>query len=88
MAYSLLSQFNSNPSQGHLEAAKYVLRYLKYTSSHEIWFKQGKNHLHGSVAIPDHLKGEDLMVFTDSNWGPQDALQQKPNETRTVTMEE
>ena len=24
-AYSLLSQFNSNPSQGHLEAAKYVL---------------------------------------------------------------
>ena len=23
--YSLLSQFNSNPSQGHLDAAKYVL---------------------------------------------------------------
>ena len=67
-AYSLLSQFNSNPSQGHLEAAKYVLRYLKQTSSHEIWFQQGENHLHGSVAIPTHLKGEDLMVFTDSNW--------------------
>ena len=87
-AYSLLSQFNSNPSQGHLEAAKYVLRYLKQTSSHGIWFRQGENHLHGSVAIPDHLKGEDLMVFTDSNWGPQDASKPKPNEQRTVTMEE
>ena len=28
------------------------------------------------------------MVFTDSNWGPQDASKPKPNETRTVTMEE
>ena len=72
-AYSLLSQFNSNQSQGHLESANYVLQYLKHTSYHIIWFKQGDNHLNGSVAIPDHLKGEDLMVFTDSNWGPQDA---------------
>ena len=37
-AYSLLSQFNHNPSQGHLDAAKYVLRYLKHTASHGIWF--------------------------------------------------
>ena len=42
-AYSLLSQFNSNPSSGHMEAVKYVLRYLKHTSSHGIWFKQGEN---------------------------------------------
>ena len=28
------------------------------------------------------------MVFTDSNWGPQDASKSKPNETLTVTMEE
>ena len=86
--YILLSQFNSNPSQGHLDAAKDVLRYLKHTSSHGIWFKQGENHLHGSVAIPDHLKGEDLMVFTDNNWGPQNESKPKRNETRTVTMEE
>ena len=37
-AYNLLSQFNHNPSQGHLDAAKYVLRYLKHTASHGIWF--------------------------------------------------
>ena len=86
--YSLLNQSNSNPSQGYLEAAKYVLRYLKHTSSHRIRFKQGENHLHGSVVILDHLKGEDLMVFIDSNWGPQDASKPKPNKTQTVTMEE
>ena len=54
--YSLLSQFNLNPSQGHLEVAKYVLWYLKHTSSHGIWFRQGENRLHGSVAIRDSFK--------------------------------
>ena len=34
--YSLSSQFNLNPSQGHLDAERYVLRYLKHTLSHEI----------------------------------------------------
>ena len=53
--YSLLSQFNCNPSQGHLELAKYVLCYLKHTSSHGLWFKQGENRLHGSVTIPEEL---------------------------------
>ena len=80
-AYSLLSQFNSNPSKGHLDAAKYVLRYLKHTSSHGIWFKQGENRLHGSVAIPEESKENELIVFTDSNFGPQDASKPKPNET-------
>ena len=37
-AYNLLSQFNSNTSPGHMEAAHYVLRYLKNTASHGIWF--------------------------------------------------
>ena len=41
-AYSLLSQFNYNPSKSHLESAKYILRYLKHTFSHRIRFKQGK----------------------------------------------
>ena len=76
--YSLLSQFNLNPSQGHLDTAKYVLRYLKHKSSHGIWFRQGENQLHGSVAIPGHLKDEELMIFTDSNWGPQDASKPRP----------
>lgn len=53
--YSLLSQFNSNPLQGHMEAAKYVIRYLKHTASYGIWFRQGENQLHGTVVIPEEL---------------------------------
>ena len=79
--YSLLSQFNLNPSQGNLDSANYVLRYLKHISSQGIWFQQGENRLHGSVAIPEHLKGEELMIFTDTNWGPQDASKPQPKIT-------
>ena len=80
-AYSLLSQFNCNPSKGHIELAKYILRYLKHTSLHGIWFKQEEIRLYGSIAILEELKGNKLIVFTDSNWGPQDASKPKPNET-------
>ena len=76
-AFSLLSQFNSNPSDEHLKSAKYVLKYL----SRGLWFKQGENRLQGTVAIPDHLKGTELLTFTDSNWGPQEASQPRENET-------
>ena len=44
--------------------------------------------MQGHVAIPDELKGNELILFTDSNWGPQDASQPKANETRTVNMQE
>ena len=71
-----------------MEAAKYVLRYLKHTSSHGIWFRQGENRLQGCCVIPKELRGDELLLFIDSNWGPQDASKPVPNETRTVTMEE
>ena len=38
--HKLLSLFNGNPSQGHLDAAKYVLIYLSTPSSHRLRFKQ------------------------------------------------
>ena len=87
-AYSLLSQFNSKPSIGHWDAAKHVLKYLKGTASHGIWFKQHGNRLQGHVAIPEELRGDELLLFTDSNWGPQDASRPKENETRKVSMHE
>ena len=34
------------------------------------------------------MKDEKLLTFTDSNWGAQDASAPRPNETRTVNMEE
>ena len=87
-AYSLLSQFNNKPSPGHWDSVKHVIRYLKGTASHGIWFKQGENRLQGHVAIPEELRGEETILFTDSNWGPQDASKPTEHETRTVSMEE
>ena len=52
-ANKLLSQFNCNPSQGHLDAATYVLKYLSTTSSHGLWFKQQHaNRLEAAVSLP------------------------------------
>ena len=86
--YKLLSQFNCKPSKGHMDAAKYVLRYLAHTSSHGLWFKQGENRLAGCVSLPDGISGNEFLLFTDSNWGPQDASKPRENETRTVSREE
>ena len=87
VAIKLLGQFNCNPSIGHLNSAKQVLRYLRSTVLHGIWFTQGDDRLCGNVGLPSTKKDEQLLTFTDSNWGAQDASAPKPNETRTVDME-
>ena len=87
-ATKLLGQFCSNPSYGHFQSAKHVLRYLSHTSSHGIWFTQGDNILEGCVGLPEVYEDEKTLTFTDSNWGSQDASQPRENETRTVTSEE
>ena len=71
-----------------MEAAHYVLHYLKNTSSHGIWFRQCENCLHSFVAIPEEIKGTETLLFTDSNWGPQDASKPRPNKTCRVSLEE
>ena len=88
VATKLLSKFNCKPSKGHLESAKYLLRYLKGTASHGIWFTQGKQRLHGNVGFPDELDPNNVAVFIDSCWGPQDASQPRPNDTRTAYTDE
>ena len=69
VATKLLGQFNCDPSIGHLNSAKYVLRYLRSTASHGIWFTQGDERLRGNIEIPSAMKDEKLLTFTDSNWG-------------------
>ena len=44
--------------------------------------------LQGCCAISKESRGDELMLFTDSNWGPQDASKLVPNETQTVSTEE
>ena len=54
----------------------------------DILFKQDENRSQGCYAIPKELRGDELLLFTDSNWGPQDASKPVSNEKQTVNMEE
>ena len=88
VATKLLGQLNCDPSIVHLNSAKYILRYLRSTASHRIWFTQGDERLQGNIGIPSAMKDEKQLMFTDSNWSAQDASAPGKNETRTVNMKE
>ena len=80
----LLSRYNSNPSAGHFEAAKYVLRYLAGTSDRGIRFTQsGDEDMHTNIGFrpaADKIVMDD-GTYTDANWGPQDASHPRDGET-------
>jgi deoxyuridine 5''-triphosphate nucleotidohydrolase (dut) len=69
---NIIAQYQSNPSPGHLEAAKYVLRYLKGTADCGITFSSKRNtNLESFVKFP--VNPDQIHPFSDANWGPQDA---------------
>jgi hypothetical protein len=79
---NIIAQHQSHPSPGHLEAAKYVLRYLKGTSDLGITFTSKCNSpLESFVKFP--IASNKLHPFSDANWGPQDASAPKPNDPPT-----
>ena len=88
VATNLLGRFNANPSEGHLNGAKHVLKYLKTTASYGIRYVQGHNPLRGHVSFPTGKDIDDTTLYTDSCWGPQDASVPKENDTRTCDLEE
>ena len=47
-----------------------------------------ENRLQGCCAISKELRGDELLLFIYSNWGPQDASKPVPNETCTVCDKE
>jgi hypothetical protein len=68
---SLLAQHQNSPSQGHFDAALYVVYYLSHTKTLGIYFSSSKRiqletFLH--FLIPPTL-----LLMSDANWGPQDA---------------
>ncbi len=70
---SLLAQHQSQPSSGHLTAARYVIKYLATTKNLGIYFTSMKrsnleSFLH--FPLPAHV-----LSMADTNWGPQDASQ-------------
>ena len=75
---NIIAQYNSNCSPGHIDAAKYVIRYLIGTKDLGIKFSSKNNSdLESFVQFP--LDPTKLTGFSDANWGPQG--QSVPKET-------
>lgn len=54
-AVSKMAQFNTDPTNSHMAAARHILRYLKGTADRKITYGTTKNL--------------DIFVFADANWG-------------------
>jgi hypothetical protein len=69
---SLLAQYQSEPSTGHLDAALYVVNYLASTKKLGIYFTSRQcSRLETFLHFP--LPSSNLLSMSDANWGPQDA---------------
>jgi len=68
---SLLAQHQSLPSQGHLDAAIYVAKYLSHTPNLGIYFSSAnRSTLETFLHFPIQPT---VLSMADANWGPQDA---------------
>ena len=76
---NIIAQYNSKCSPGHIEAAKYAIRYLKGTPDLGIKFSSSScSDIESFVQFP--LDPTKLKGLTDSNWGPQDQSVPHPND--------
>lgn len=71
MVVSLLAQHQSQPSQGHIDAALYVAKYLSHTKTLGVFFSSSRRiQLETFLHFP---LSSNLLSMSDANWGPQDA---------------
>jgi len=69
---SMLAQHQSNPSPGHMDSARYVVKYLAHTKNLGIYFTSTKRSiLESFLHFP--IQPGNLLSMSDANWGPQDA---------------
>ena len=82
---NILSQYNNNCSPGHLDAAKYVVRYLKGCSTLGICFSS-KNQINIESFVNFPIDPSEIQALTDANWGPQDQSVPNPN-NQPITLD-
>ena len=76
---NIILQYNTKCSPGHIESAKYAIRYLKSTPHLGIKFSsKHQSNIESFVQFP--LDPSRLHALTDANWGPQDQSVPKPND--------
>ena len=74
---NMLARYNHKASGGHINHAKYVVKYLKGTASKGITFST-----HNTQKLSAYVKfpiTPTLTALSDANWGPQDASTPKAN---------
>jgi hypothetical protein len=75
--HSLLAIATTSPTPAHMDAIRYVGRYIKATSDYGLSFSSKINDsLEGFITFPlddDDPSHPKPSAFTDSGWGPQDA---------------
>ena len=75
----MLAKYMSRPSPGHIDAAKWVIRYIKGTKDLGIKFSSREDGQLSSYlkfkTNPKHIE-----ALTDANWGPQDQSNPKKYE--------
>ena len=76
---NILSQYNTKCSPGHIDSAKYAIRYLKGTPNLGIKFSsKSQDNIESFVQFP--LDPSKMLALTDANWGPQDQSVPKPSD--------
>ncbi len=82
---NMIAKYSSNPSPGHIDAAKHVIKYLKGTKNLGIRFSsKDSKPLESFVKFP--VDPSKLTPFTDANWGPQDASKPNPHHHEQVDL--
>jgi len=94
MIFSLLASHMHCPSPGHLDAAKYVGRYILSTLDLGLLFStRATSSLETFIHFPlpstsNSPTAPVVTTFCDANWGPQDASHPSPTNTRNVSIHE
>jgi len=76
---AILAQYNHSCSPGHIDSAKYAIRYLIDSAGMGIKFSSKADHdLESFVKFP--IDPSQLTPLTNANWGPQDQSVPNPND--------
>jgi hypothetical protein len=95
--FSLLATHMHSPSPGHIEAVKYVGRYIHSTTELGLHFTSSPNstlesYIHFPLSTDDNINSSNnlhnINTFCDANWGPQDASKPSLTNSRLVTIDE
>ena len=82
---NILAKYCSNPTQQHLDHAKYVIKYLKGTRTKGIEFSSANTgELQSHVKFP--VDPSSVLSLSDANWGPQDQSKPKEGESRSLDL--